>query len=512
MKPKRALISVSDKTGLAEFAKKLQELGVEIISTGGTASFLEDNGIKVTPVSDVTGFPEILDGRVKTLHPKIFGGILAMRDNKEHLKQLADNAVQQVDIVIVNLYQFEKTVAGKDCSKEDAIENIDIGGPSLIRAAAKNHKDVAVLVEPGQYDSVMEELGKKGELSKGLMEQLARRAFERTAEYDIAISQYLQGLAGENLPEKLLLSFNKKQDLRYGENNFQQGALYTDPGCTGVSIPCSEQLHGKELSYNNILDINGAIDVVASFDQPCATILKHVNPCGVALADSISWAFSRALEADPMSAFGGIVGLNRKCDLTTAEQIVGHFIEVVVAPDYDVDALAKLKEKKNIRLIKLNQEPKPPGDNFIAKVSGGILLQTPYIDPLNPKELKVVTKKNPTDAQMKDLLFAYKVARQVKSNCIVLANDQRTVGVGAGQMSRVDAAMLACHKSKGKSKGSVLASDAFFPFRDGVDEAAKNGIKAIIQPGGSIRDHESIDAADEHGIAMVFTDVRSFKH
>lgn len=507
-KIKRALISVHDKTGLVDFASSLHKLGIEIISTGGTAKALKEKKIPVKEVSEVTGSPEMFEGRVKTLHPNIFAGILARRNNKQDMQDLEKNKIQKIDLVVVNLYPFEQTIEKAGIKLDEVIEQIDIGGPSLIRAAAKNQDSVAVIVNPKQYSKVLSALEKTGEIDSKLNEELALEAFERTASYDIAIANYFQK---NDFPEKLLLSFEKVQSLRYGENPFQTGALYKD-NSKGVSIPDCEQLHGKELSYNNILDINGAIDVLSEFEKPSATVLKHVNPCGVASSESISEAFKLALETDKTSSFGGIVGLNRACDLETAKQIKPHFIEVVVAPDFEKESLELLKQKKNIRLIKLNTKISKPKEKLMVKVAGGLLTQSPYTNDLNPKNLKTVTKRKPTEEEMKGLFFAWKVVRQVKSNSIVLTKGERTVGIGAGQMSRVDASMLAVYKAGKNAKGSVLASDAFFPFRDGIDEAAKGGITAIIQPGGSIRDEEVIKAADENDIAMVFTGVRGFKH
>jgi phosphoribosylaminoimidazolecarboxamide formyltransferase/IMP cyclohydrolase len=513
MKVERALISVSDKTGLVEFAEELSKLEVEIISTGGTARLLKEKGIPVKLVSDVTNFPEIMEGRVKTLHPKIFGGILAVRDNPEHAKQLEENELPKIDMVVVNLYPFEKTIAKENVDFGEAIENIDIGGPSLIRAAAKNSQDVAVVIDPAQYKEILEELKSKNTLSEKTLSKLSKEAFKRTANYDLTISNYLENIGEKELfPQSLLVNLEKVQDLRYGENKDQTGAFYRDTNPAPYTIPNMTQLHGKQLSYNNILDIDGAVSVISAFEKPTATVLKHVNPCGVASDETISEAFKRALAVDSMSAFGGIVGLNRPLDLATAEQIKPFFIEVVIAPDYEPDALKLLQEKKNIRLMKINGELEPTSEKFMLKVHGGMLVQTQDFEKVTEDKLKAVTKRKPTEEEIRDMLFAWKVVRNVKSNAIVLVKDECTTGIGAGQMSRVDASMLACYKAKENAKGSVMASDAFFPFRDGVDEASKHGITAVIQPGGSIRDQEVIDACNEHGITMVFTGVRAFKH
>ena len=512
MKVKRALISVSDKTGIADFAKGLSKLGIEIASTGGTAKLLRDNGVEVKEVSELTNFPEILNGRVKTLHPALFGGILAVRGNEVHMDQLKENNLSEIDMVVVNLYPFESTIAKEDASFEDAIENIDIGGPSLIRAAAKNHKDVAVVISPSQYEKVLEELKENSNSLKAeTLKELATEAFARTANYDTTISSYLTG--DEKFPPNLSLSFKKASGLRYGENKHQEAAFYSELNPAESSIPKLVQHHGKQLSYNNILDIDGALSIIAEFGRPTATVLKHVNPCGVASADTISGAFNLALGADKTSAFGGIIGLNRPCDLEIAKQVSEFFIEVIIAPGYEPEALELLKQKKNIRIMEIpTKDIKLNDENFMVTVNGGLLVQT--ADTLLPKkeDLKTVTKREPTGQELNDMMFAWKVVKHVKSNAIVLAKDECTVGVGAGQMSRVDSSFLAAKKSHGESKGAVMASDAFFPFRDAVDEAAKAGVTAIIHPGGSIRDQEVIDAANEHGIAMVFCGVRAFKH
>jgi phosphoribosylaminoimidazolecarboxamide formyltransferase/IMP cyclohydrolase len=514
MKVKRALISVSDKSGVVDFAKELSSLGIEIVSTGGTAKLLKENNISVKEVSELTKFPEIMDGRVKTLHPILFGGILAVRKNTSHMGQLKKHDLSQIDMVVVNLYPFEKTIAKKEASFEDAIENIDIGGPSLIRAAAKNHEDVAVVIDPSQYDEVLQQLkDNKLGLKPELLKKLATDAFVRTANYDTIISSYLLSKGEGEFPADLLLNYKKVSELRYGENKHQQAAFYSEINPGDSSIPKLKQHHGKQLSYNNILDIDGALGIIAEFDRPTATVLKHVNPCGVASADTISEAFKLALGADKTSAFGGIVGMNKSCDLETAKQISEFFVEVVIAPSYEPESLELLKKKKNIRIMEIPaSEIKPNGNNFMVTVNGGLLVQS--ADNLLPKkeELKVVSKKKPTEQELKDLMFAWKVVKHVKSNAVVFAKNEHTTGIGAGQMSRVDSSFLAAKKSHGESKGSVMASDAFFPFRDAVDEAAKAGVTAIIQPGGSIRDQESIDAANEHNIAMIFCGVRAFKH
>lgn len=511
MKLKRALISVSDKTNLAEFARELSKLNIELISTSGTLKFLRENKIPAKDISEYTNFPELFDGRVKTLHPKIFSGILAVRGKKEHTKQMYEHGIPEIDLVVVNLYPFEKTVE-KNASFGEVIENIDIGGPSLIRAAAKNSESVAVVVSPEQYEKVIKELKENGAVSSELRIELAREAFERTAAYDIAIANYFQKRAKTEFPKELLLHFKKSFDLRYGENNFQRAAFYTDLKPEGSCVSNTTQLHGLQLSYNNILDLNTAIEIVADFEKPTAAILKHTNPCGVASSQKISEAFKLAYESDAISAYGSVVGLNRKCDLEAAKEISSHFVEIVAATDFEKEALEILKQKQKMRIVKINEKLTPNKENFLLKIRGGLLVQTSDYNPLDEKNLKNVTKRKPTKSELEDMLFAWKVCRFVKSNAVVLAKNQATIGIGAGQMSRVDSSFIACKKAGEKAKNSVLASDAFFPFKDGVEEAAKAGVSAIIQPGGSIRDEEVIKCAEQNNIAMVLTGVRAFRH
>jgi phosphoribosylaminoimidazolecarboxamide formyltransferase / IMP cyclohydrolase len=506
----KALLSVYDKTGIVEFAKALQELNVEILSTGGTAKLLKENKIKVTGVSDYTGFPEIMNGRVKTLHPKIHGGILAVRDNKEHIEKAKEHNIDLIDIVVVNLYPFEETVS-KDCTFEEALEQIDIGGPTMLRSAAKNFEDVVVVSNPEKYNEVIEALKKK-DVPRELRLSLAKEVFNHTAHYDTVISTYIEGKGKKRFPKHLEIAFEKVQDMRYGENPHQFASFYREAIMNEPCVSNAKQLHGKQLSYNNIIDINDALELVKDFDEPTAAIIKHTNPCGVASAETIEKAYKLAHAADPMSAFGCIVALNRDCTMGVAEIVSKLFIEVVICPKFDKDALELLMKKKNVRLLETGELHQTKKGYDMRKVVGGILVQTRNTAKLDPKELKVVTKKNPTDKELNDMLFAWKVNKHVKSNSIVFAKDQVAVGVGAGQMSRVDSSIIAARKAGDNAKGAVMSSDAFFPFRDGVDEAVKAGVTAIIQPGGSIRDQEVIDAANEHGIAMVFSGVRLFKH
>lgn len=510
MKMKTALISVSDKTGLVPFAQKLQELGIQIISTGGTMQALKEAGIPVTYVSDVTGFPEIMDGRVKTLHPKIHGGILAVRDNAAHVTALEAHNIPAIDMVVVNLYPFRQTVANPDVTLGAAVENIDIGGPAMIRAAAKNFQYVAVVVNPGRYQEILTELAEAGEVLPQTRMALAKEAYAHTAEYDAHIARYLAGQLQEGqFPAVLHLEYEKIQDLRYGENPHQAAAFYRAKHGAG-GIANAAQLHGKELSYNNIVDIEAAHAIAAEFAQPAAAIIKHTNPCGAGVGATLAEAYQKAYLSDPVSAFGGIIGLNRPVDFTTAREISSLFVEAVIAPGYSAEALAVLREKKNVRLLECEIKADQAPALLLKQVSGGLLMQE--ADTCNESSVEVVTKKQPTPAEWEQLMFAWKIVKHVKSNAIVVANDNQTLGVGAGQMNRVGAARIALEAAAGKAEGAVLASDAFFPFRDTVDEAAKSGIKAIIQPGGSVRDEESIQAADEHGIAMVFTGIRHFRH
>jgi len=519
VKVKRALVSVSDKTGLADFAKALAEMHVEILSTGGTAKLLRDSGIKVLNVSDATGFPEILDGRVKTLHPKIHGGLLARRDLDEHMAAIEKLDISPIDMVVVNLYPFEKTIAKEGVPIEEVIENIDIGGPSMVRSAAKNHDSVAVVVDPSDYPLITEELkSNDGELTAETLRRLAVKAFRQTARYDAAISSYLgKEFICELLPDEITLSFSKLQTLRYGENPHQKGAFYKlVSDRERLSVANAEQLHGKELSYCNILDIDAAMAIVVDFSKPTASVIKHTNPSGVASAATISEAFKVAYNADSLSAFGCVVGLNRKVGITTAKEISEHFVEAVIAPNFEPEALELLKGKKNIRLLKttvpIQRSAEDASRRIFSHVRGGLLVQTEPFLEIDRSSLKVVTDRKPSDDEIDAMLFGIKVCRHIKSNSILLVKDERTVGVGAGQMSRVDASTIAGMKAGEEAKGSVLISDAFFPFRDGVDAAAKVGVAAIIQPGGSVRDDEVIQAANENGMAMVFSGVRLFKH
>lgn len=514
MKIKRALISVSDKTGIVEFAQKLHQLGIEIISTGGTMKTLRAAGIPVTYVSDVTGFPEIMDGRVKTLNPYIHGGILALRDNEAHVAAMEQHQIQGIDMVVVNLYPFRQTIAKPDVTLADAIENIDIGGPAMIRAAAKNFKFVSVAVNPLRYGEIIRQIEESGGTSDHFRMALAQEAYNHTSEYDACISQYLAGQLGEGLfPGNMHLVLEKVQDLRYGENPHQQAAFYREKYDQGAGIAHAKQLYGKELSYNNIADLEAAYAIVKEFEQPAVTIIKHTNPCGTGIGDTVAIAYRKAYEADPVSAFGGIVALNRPVDQATAAQISTIFIEAVVAPGYDQEALSLLTQKKNLRLLTVEfPSAVQAGRIDVKKVSGGLLVQTADSVDLKAEQLQVVSKRQPSAEELKQLLFAWKIVKHVKSNAIVVAGDDQTYGVGAGQMNRVGSAQIALMQAGEKAQGAVLASDAFFPFRDTVDTAAKAGIKAIIQPGGSVKDAESIAAADEHGIAMVFTGIRHFKH
>lgn len=518
VKIKRALISVSDKQGILELTQVLNKFGVEILSTGGTARLLRENNIQVTDVSEYTGFPEMLDGRVKTLHPKIHGGLLALRDNDEHMKIVKEHDIGLIDIVVVNLYPFEKTIQKPNVTLEEAIENIDIGGPSMLRSAAKNHRFVAVVCNPARYNQIIEELNKnRGALSEDLMRDLAVEVFRLTSHYDSAIYEYLRSkLAAINyqpssFPDDLSLSFQKIQDLRYGENPHQKGAFYREKGKTKGLINL-KQLQGKELSFNNILDVNSAFELVKEFSNPAAIVVKHNNPCGAAEDQSLDKAYHNAHKCDPLSAFGGIVALNRKLDIKTAKLIErSGFLECVIAPGFDRQALDLLKDKKNLRLLEL-ADLEPIKEVEFKRVSGGLLLQDKDLETLDVDKLKVVTKKKPSPKQMESLIFGWKVAKHVKSNAIVLTNGTKTIGIGAGQMSRVDAVMLAKKKSLVSAKNSCLASDAFFPKPDAIVEANKAGVCAIIQPGGSLSDPEIIKACDKYKISMVTTGIRHFRH
>jgi phosphoribosylaminoimidazolecarboxamide formyltransferase / IMP cyclohydrolase len=516
-KIKRAILSVTDKTGLQEFAGKLHQLGVELISTGGTAKLLRDAGVPVKDISELTGFPEMLDGRVKTLHPKVHGGILHIRDNPQHRKAVAEHGILPVDMVVVNLYAFEKTALKPGVSFHELIENIDIGGPSMVRSAAKNFQDVAILTSPSDYEAIAQEMQSTGgELSLATKWRLAQKAFATTAAYDSAIASTLEQvvspegkleLNAQGFPQTLRLSFNKAFDLRYGENPHQKAALYSDGSGSGVAN--GKQLQGKELSYNNIVDLQAAWDLAQEFEQPVCAIIKHTNPCGTATADTLAEAYRRALECDPVSAFGGVIGVNRVIDAETASEMAKLFLEVIASPGFDEAAREIFAAKKNLRLV----EVVPMEQKWVLKnVSGGVLLQDNDMRPLTDADLKVVSERKPTDGEMRDLLFAWKICKHVKSNAILYARNGQTTGVGAGQMSRVDSARIGAMKSVLGIKGSVAASDAFFPFADGVEVIAEAGATAIIQPGGSVRDQEVIDTANRLGLAMVLTGVRHFRH
>jgi phosphoribosylaminoimidazolecarboxamide formyltransferase/IMP cyclohydrolase len=537
----RAILSVTDKTGLVDFARKLCAIGIELISTGGTAKLLRDSGIAVKDISELTGFPEMLDGRVKTLHPKVHGGILHRREDPKHVAAVAEHGIAPIDMVVVNLYAFEKTAAKPGVALEELIENIDIGGPSMIRSAAKNFHDVAIVTSPGDYDSIAEELQREGgSLSLATKWRLAQKAFATTAAYDSAIASTLERISPDSFqpqpetafPPTLRHTFHKTLDLRYGENPHQKAAMYSDG--SGVGVANARQLQGKELSYNNIVDLQAAWDLAQefnypAFDTPVVAIIKHTNPCGAATGKTLAEAYKRALECDPVSAFGGVIGVNRPIDAEAAEEMHKLFLEVIAAPGFDEAAKQKFASKKNLRLVEVTDpanEPWSPGHlvrgadeasaaprNWVLKnISGGLLLQDSDVRPLQDADLKVVTSRAPTPEETRALLFAWKICKHVKSNAIVYARDGQTVGIGAGQMSRVDAAKIGAMKAQLPLKGTVAASDAFFPFPDGVEEIARAGATAIIQPGGSQRDPEVIAAADRLGLAMLFTGVRHFRH
>jgi phosphoribosylaminoimidazolecarboxamide formyltransferase/IMP cyclohydrolase len=519
---RRALLSVSDKTGLLDLARVLHERGVELISTGGTRKALADAKLPVKDISDVTGFPEILDGRVKTLHPRVHGGILAIRDNPQHQATIKEHKIEPIDLVVCNLYPFEATVAKAGSTHEDIVENIDIGGPSMVRSAGKNYHDVAIVTDPAQYPAIMEELrAKNGALSAETRERLAAAAFARTAAYDRAISTYFAGRAGaEPMPAMLDLRFERRMSLRYGENPHQQAAFYSEPGFQGACVATAESLHGKDLSYNNILDLDSAFNLVREFAGPAAIVIKHNNPCGAAVGATLEEAFRKAYEGDPLSAYGGVLGFNREIDEATATQITepNRFVECIIAPAYSEAAFKLLTTrptwKKSVRLLRtgpITSNAKVASLDY-RRVDGGLLVQARDRGSDDFGQLKVATKRAPTDAEMADLRFAWLVCKHVKSNAIVLAKGGMVVGVGAGQMSRVDSVHLSVRKAGERARGSVLASDAFFPFRDNIDEAARADVTAVIQPGGSMRDQESVDACNEHNLAMVLTGIRHFRH
>jgi phosphoribosylaminoimidazolecarboxamide formyltransferase/IMP cyclohydrolase len=507
-KIQRALLSVTDKTGIADFARQLRGLEVELISTGGTARLLRDAGIAVKDVSEVTGFPEMLDGRVKTMHPRVTGGILAVRGNAEHARALQEHGIEPIDMVVVNLYQFEKAAAKAGATLDELIENIDIGGPTMIRSAAKNFQDVAVVTSPGDYSAIAEEMRSSGgAISRETRWRLAQKAFRTTADYDNAIAARLAQVDGAALlPARLDIHAEKLMDLRYGENPHQSAALY---GTRAAGVAGAEQLHGKELSYNNLVDLEAAWQLVNEFTRPAAAIIKHTNPAGCAEQETLAEAYRKAFACDPVSAFGGVIGFNRTVDAETAQEVAKLFVEAVAAPDYSAEALSILKAKKNLRLMKVVAA----AESLVVKsISGGFLAQTPDSHHLDRAATELKTRRAPTEAEWADLEFAWKVAKHVKSNAIVYARGGRTAGVGAGQMSRVDSVKIGAMKAVLPLAGTVVASDAFFPFPDGLEEAARNGATAVIQPGGSVKDPDVIAAADRLGMAMVFTGVRHFRH
>ncbi len=514
----RAILSVSDKTGIVEFAKAVSRLGVELFASGGTAKLLKEKKVPVRLIEDYTGYPEMLDGRVKTLNPKIHGGILAVRDNPAHMQTIENHEILPIDMVVVNLYPFEATTAKPGCTRAEAIENIDIGGPSMLRSAAKNCRHVAVVCDPADYASILEKLKKgNGNLDRETLDELGRKAFARTAAYDAAISNYLGSADGQGeYPVTFTAQWRKVQSLRYGENPHQTAAFYADPALPDEpTLGGARQIQGKELSYNNIVDIDAALQLVLEFREPAAAVIKHTNPSGVGVSRRrLVDAFKKARECDPVSAYGGVVGFNRPVGADTAREVAATFFEAVIAPSFDREARKILSAKVNLRVLETGGEFRwaDRAGHEMKKVSGGLLLQSKDRHVLSPSGLKVVTKRAPTPDELEALLFGWKVCKHVKSNAIVYALKDRTVGVGAGQMSRVDSAKIAVMKAQRPTKGSVVASDAFFPFRDGLDAAAEAGATAAIQPGGSVRDPEVIAAADEHGMAMVFTGVRHFRH
>ena len=504
---KRALISVSDKDGIVEFAKGLYAKGVEILSTGGTAKLLRDNGVDVVDVSEYTGFPEMMDGRVKTLHPKIHGALLALRDNDEHMKAAVEHKIEMIDILVVNLYPFEETIQKEGVKLEEAIEQIDIGGPSMLRSAAKNFKYVTVITDPDDYAPVLEEIEADGDTSEKTRRKLAEKVFKITSYYDGMIAGYLSD------GDIKQINVQKIGDLRYGENPHQKAGFYKEYNhYDEASIPKAEVIQGKALSYNNIMDADGALSLIREFNKPCVAFIKHSNPCGIAIAESINDAFVHAYEGDPKSAFGGVIAFNRKCTGDLAESITNKFFEIVLAPDFEDKAIEVFKNKPNLRVLKLGEIKPETGGETLRKISGGLLVQDLDVKRITKDDIKVVTKKAPSDKEMEDMLFGWHVVKHVKSNAIVLVKNGMTVGIGAGQMSRVDSVEIAINKALDREDGSVMASDAFFPFPDSIERAAERKITAIIQPGGSIKDEDVIKKADELGIVMVFTGTRAFLH
>lgn len=509
----RALISVSDKTGIVDFAKGLIANNIEIISTGGTKKALDQAGVKTISIDEVTGFPEMMDGRVKTLHPKIHGGLLGRRDVVEHMEDMARGEILPIDFVCVNLYPFKETILKPEVTEQEAIENIDIGGPSMLRSGAKNHEFVTVIVDPADYSLVLQELKAHGETQLATRKRLAAKVFRHTAAYDALIAQYLTEMVDEKEPEKLTLTYERKQDLRYGENSHQEAAFYQSALPEEYSIAAAKQVHGKELSFNNIRDADAALRIAREYDEPTVVALKHMNPCGIGTAPTIFEAWNYAFEADPVSIFGGIIVLNREVDVATAEKMHELFLEIIIAPGFTDAALEVLKKKKNLRILTISFEQRTASivDETVS-VLGGLLVQNQDLAMEHEEDWTVVTEKKPTVEQMEALAFAWKAVKHVKSNAIVVANEHQTVGIGAGQMNRVGSVKIAIEQAGEKLEGAVLASDAFFPMDDSVEYAATHGIKAIIQPGGSIKDQASIDMANHYDIAMVCTNVRHFRH
>lgn len=508
---KRALLSVSDKSGILEFAQELEKMGYELLSTGGTKKFLEENGVSITAVDEITKFPEILGGRVKTLHPLVHGGLLAKHDDADHQKQMAENGISPIDIVCVNLYPFRETIAKPDVTVDDAIENIDIGGPTMLRSAAKNHAYVTVIVDATDYEAVLIELH-NGQTTPETRRRLAAKVFRHTAAYDSYISNYLTDLTGEEYPDQLTLTYELSQTLRYGENPHQKAAFYRSPLGSDFSIANADQLHGKELSYNNIQDANAALQIIKEFKMPAAVAVKHMNPCGVGTGETIANAFTKAYEADSTSIFGGIVALNGEVDAETAKQLATIFLEIIIAPAFSDEAIELLTQKKNIRLLTIPFDSQTTDKWNTVTVEGGLLIQQPDVYGYDDADIHIATERQPTAAELEALKLGWSVVKHVKSNAIVVCNSEMTLGIGAGQMNRVGSAKIALEQAGEAAQGAIMASDAFFPMNDTVEAAAQAGIKAIIQPGGSKKDQDSIDKANEYGIAMVFTGVRHFKH
>ncbi|WP_142829913.1 bifunctional phosphoribosylaminoimidazolecarboxamide formyltransferase/IMP cyclohydrolase [Planococcus soli] len=509
---KRALLSVSDKSGILEFAQELEKMGYELLSTGGTKKFLEESGVSITAVDEITQFPEILGGRVKTLHPLVHGGLLAKHDDAEHQSQMAENGISPIDIVCVNLYPFRETIAKPDVSVDDAIENIDIGGPTMLRSAAKNHAYVTVIVDAADYAGVLTELHSGQSTTPETRRRLAAKVFRHTAAYDSYISNYLTDLTGEEYPDQLTLTYELSQTLRYGENPHQKAAFYRSPLGSDFSIANANQLHGKELSYNNIQDANAALQIIKEFKMPAAVAVKHMNPCGVGTGETIADAFGKAYEADSTSIFGGIVALNREVDAETAKQLAMIFLEIIIAPAFSDEAIELLTQKKNIRLLTIPFDSTTTDKWNTVTVEGGLLIQQPDVFGYEDADIQIATERQPTAVELAALKLGWSVVKHVKSNAIVVCNSEMTLGIGAGQMNRVGSAKIALEQAGEAAQGAIMASDAFFPMSDTVEAAAQAGIKAIIQPGGSKKDQESIDKANEYGIAMVFTGIRHFKH